>query len=153
MHSIVTPYNRSECPQIGYSFKIQPSKIHFFTSKSIKTSNLSLWKRSKYGFRRIRICCRGPELNAPRKKSFSLKRKLHFSSAGSHKNDGENSKTDPPEKPNAKLLKELKKMIYIKMHFQIRKRAKLSETRSQLYRKLWYWSKAYSLQNRPLYTI
>ena len=37
----------------------------------------------------------------------------------------ENSKTDPPEKPTAKLLKELKKMTYIKMHFQIRKRAKL----------------------------
>ena len=37
----------------------------------------------------------------------------------------EMTKTDPPEKPNAKLLKELKKMIYIKMHFQIRKRAKL----------------------------
>ena len=66
---------------------------------------------------------------------------------------GERSKTDPSAKPTAKLLKELKKMIYIKMHFQIRNQAKLSETRSQLYRKLWYWSKAYSLQNCPLYKI
>ena len=55
----------------------------------------------------------------------------------------ENSKTDPPEKPTAKLLKELKKMIYIKMHFQIRNQAKLSKTRSPLYRKLWRWDFAY----------
>ena len=46
------------------------------------------------------------------------------------------TKTDPCAKPNAKLLKEWKKMIYIKMHFQIRNQAKLSKTRSQLYQKL-----------------
>ena len=38
----------------------------------------------------------------------------------------EMTKIDHCAKPNAKLLKELKKMIYIKMHFQIRKRAKLT---------------------------
>ena len=34
-------------------------------------------------------------------------------------------------------------MIYIKMHFQIRKEGKLAGTRSQLYRKLWRWDFAH----------
>lgn len=64
----------------------------------------------------------------------------------------ENSKTDPPEKPTAKLLKELKKMTYINLHFQIRKRAKLLLIITFRNRQLWRWDFAhiqlssYSLQ-------